>query len=136
MTVTINAVRVLNRVHLSESDDISHEQTEEFIADVLVYVEGELNVTIGELSGDAGEMSIEVNKIYADLITNLSALYCLAHVTGGSCAGRDCQIGALNPQAIAKGVSIDLLKNFIDTRIRRLKPIALGIGEDTSGLGT
>lgn len=134
MVVTINADIVLGRVHLSTTDPITKEQVEDFIADVLVFVEEELGVTIGELSGDAGSKTIDVNKTYSALIKNLSGLYCLAHVTGGSCAGRDCQIGALNPEAIARGVSPNFLQAQVDRDIDRKKPIAFIVGEDTTAI--
>lgn len=132
MVVTIDADRVLDRVNLDEADGISKEEVETLIADVLVEIERELDITLGELSGDVGSMSLDVNKIYAPVITNLSALYVLAHITGGSAAGTECQIGALNPQAVAKATSVDFLQAQVAREIEHLKPIPFIIGEADS----
>ena len=98
-TQTIDAQSILDRLNLTESD-ISKVKVEPLIDDAIAAVENECNVAIGELSGDAGSKSIVVDKKYAPVIKDLSAIYVLCHISGGTATGMTFNMGSLDADVL------------------------------------
>ena len=132
--VTIDAERVLNRINLTDKE-IPKAKVETLIDDAITTIENELGVTIGELSGDAGSKSISVDKKYAPVITNLSAIYCICFATGGSAVGLTFNVGDVNISADSNVPPLDILWREVERALGRdgdggLEEIAMIIATD------
>ena len=120
-TVTVNSTRVLNRVNLS-TNDIAATKVEDFIDDAIATIENETGHSIGELEGEeAGEKSIDVDKKFASVVTDLAAIYCIAYVTGGSASGLSFTIGDIRVDALERAAPIQILIREVQRNMRALK---------------
>lgn len=121
-TETINAQVILDRLNLTESE-ITKAKTEPLIDDAITTVENELDVTIGELSGEAGSKSITVDKKYAPVIKDLSAIYLLCTVSGGSATGLTFEVGELKADVLNRAPQLTILEKRVEAALEVLKVI-------------
>lgn len=131
VNVTINATRVLDRLKLTTTE-IPADKVEVFIDDAITAIEQETGATLGELAGDAGSKSLEVLKKYAPVITNLSAIYCICYMTGGSAVGLSYSVGGLSVSVLSGAPPLSVLEREVQKSLNQLKDIAFVIGEDTN----
>lgn len=124
-TQTINAQNILDRLNLTESD-ITKIMVEPLIDDAIATVENECNVTIGELSGVAGSKSITVDKKYAPVIKDLSAIYVLCHISGGTATGMTFKMGNLEADVLDRIPQLTILEKRVEAAIERLRTPYLG----------
>lgn len=86
--------RVRNRVNLSSSD-ISDAKVTKFIVDAEVEVELETGLEIDYTNCSQAE---------AACLTDLTALYCLAYITGRSSSGTSFNLGDLSVKEVTGGI--------------------------------
>jgi len=86
--------RVRNRVNLSSSD-IGDSIVTEFIVDACAEIMLETGRTIDYQNCD---------QVEASCITDLAALYCLTHLTGGSTSGTSFTLGDLSVREVTGNV--------------------------------
>lgn len=120
VNVTVDAQRVLDRLQLTESD-IAKMKVETLLDDAIATVENECDVTIGELSGSAGSKSLDVDKKYAPVITDLAAIYVLCYVSGGSATGMTFTAGSLNADVLDRVPQLAILEKRVLAGIERLR---------------
>jgi hypothetical protein len=91
---SVSPDRVRDRINLSSSD-IPDSKVTEFILDAEAEVELETGLDIDYNSCTQAE---------AACITDLAALYCLAHITGGSASGTSFTLGDLSVKEVTGGI--------------------------------
>lgn len=136
---TIDAPVVLNTLHLAEDgSDIPLAQVERFIDRAIATVENFLGVTIGEMSGDEGEQSIDVDKKYEPVIVALAAIHCVCYMTGGSAVGLNFSLGDVSVSVLSRAPPLYVLETQVTEELKALKSgegdIAFVVGHDVSGL--
>ena len=113
--VTPDSVR--NRIKLSSSD-IDDPKVIEFIKDATAEI---------ELETDRAIDNTNCSKAEAAAIRDLAAIYCLAHITGGSAAGLNFSIGSLRADAVSNAPPLSILQGRVERLIEKLKRPYLGI---------
>lgn len=136
---TIDAPVVLNSIHLAvNGSDVPLAQVERFIDRAIVTIENYLDVTIGEMSGNEGEKTIDVDKKYEAVIVVLAAIHCICYLSGGSAVGFNFSLGDISVSQMSKAPPLDVLHAQLTEALEALKKkvgeIAFIVGQDTSGL--
>ena len=110
--------RVRHRVKLSSSD-IDDTKVTELIKDAEAAIEEETNRSIDYTDCTQAE---------AAAITNLAAIYCLVHVSGGSASGLSYKIGSLSvsESGTALGGKAETLYRELERIINRLRQPYVG----------
>lgn len=134
---TINAQLVLNALHLAvDGSNIPLAQVEQFIDRAIATVENELNVTLGEMSGDEGSKTINVDKKYEPVIVTLAAIHCVCYMTSGSAVGLNFSLGDINVSVLSNAPPLSTLENQLILGLeglkRRASDIPFVVGEAES----
>ena len=114
----VTADRVRDRVKLSDTD-ISDAKVTEFIKDAEAAIEEETGLSIDYTDCMQSE---------AAAITNLAAIYCLVHVSGGSTSGLSYQIGSLSvsESGTALGGKAETLYRELERLLSKLRQPYVG----------
>jgi len=118
--VTINATTVLEAINLTVAE-ITAIKVEKYIDRAISTIENATGHSIGELTGDAGTKSISVDKKFDAAIVDLSAIYCIVHMTGGKAVGLSFSLGDVRVDALERTPPIQLLNAEVRRNIEALK---------------
>ena len=109
--VKVNAERVRNRLNLLSSD-IDDSRILEFIEDAVAEIELQTGRIIDLEDCEPAE---------AAAVTDLAAIYCICHLTGGSAVGLNFSVGNLSVSGLANAPSLSILENRVRKLIEKLR---------------
>ena len=113
--VKVTPERVRSRLNISE-EEIEDEKLTEFIADAAA----EIGLQIGK------EINYEdCSQIEAAAITDLAAIYCICHLTGGKAVGLSFNVGNLQVSSLANAPSLSILEKRINQLLEQLREKSL-----------
>ncbi|RLI20534.1 hypothetical protein DRO54_06060 [Candidatus Bathyarchaeota archaeon] len=109
--VKVTPERVRARLSLGE-EDVDDEKLADFIADAAA----ELSLQIGR------EINYEdCSQVEAAAITDLAAIYCICHLTGGKAVGLSFNLGNLQVSSLANAPSLSILEDRVKQLIEKLR---------------
>ena len=109
--VNVTADLVRDRLNLTV-DDIEDEKVMKMIEDATATIELETGLTIDYTSCSEAE---------AAAIKNLTAIYLLCYLSGGSAAGLNFSVGDLRVDALSNSPGVDILYREVERLILRLR---------------
>ena len=113
--VKVTPERVRARLNLSQ-EDIEDEKLAEFIADAAA----EVSLQIGR------EINYEdCSQIEAATITDLAAIYCICHLTGGKAVGLSFNVGNLQVNSLVNAPSLSILEERVKELVEQLREKSL-----------
>jgi len=113
--VKVTPERVRSRLNISE-EEIEDEKLAEFIADAAA----EIGLQIGK------EINYEdCSQIEAAAITDLAAIYCICHLTGGEAVGLSFNVGNLQVSSLANAPSLSILEERVKRAVKQLREKSL-----------
>jgi len=113
--VKVTPERVRSRLNISE-EEIEDEKLAEFIADAAA----EISLQIGK------EINYEdCSQIEAAAITDLAAIYCICHLTGGKTVGLSFNVGNLQVSSLANAPSLSILEERVKKAVKQLREKSL-----------
>ena len=113
--VKVTPERVRSRLNISE-EEIEDEKLTEFIADAAA----EIGLQIGK------EINYEdCSQIEAAAITDLAAIYCICHLTGGKAVGLSFNVGNLQVNSLANAPSLSILEKRVKQLLEQLREKSL-----------
>ena len=113
--VKVTPERVRARLNLSQ-EDIEDEKLAEFIADATA----EVSLQIGR------EINYEdCSQIEAAAITDLAAIYCICHLTGGKAVGLSFNVGNLQVNSLVNAPSLSILEERVKELVEQLREKSL-----------
>jgi len=113
--VKVTPERVRSRLNISE-EEIEDEKLIEFIADAAA----EVGLQIGK------EINYEdCSQIEAAAITDLAAIYCICHLTGGKAVGLSFNVGNLQVNSLANAPSLSILEKRVKQLLEQLREKSL-----------
>jgi len=113
--VKVTPERVRSRLNISE-EEIEDEKLAEFIADAAA----EIGLQVGK------EVNYEdCSQIEAAAITDLAAIYCICHLTGGKAVGLSFNVGNLQVSSLANAPSLSILEKRVKQLLEQLREKSL-----------
>ena len=113
--VKVTPERVRSRLNISQ-EEIEDEKLAEFIADAAA----EIGLQIGK------EINYEdCSQIEAAAITDLAAIYCICHLTGGKAVGLSFNVGNLQVSSLANAPSLSILEERVKQLLEQLREKSL-----------
>jgi len=113
--VKVTPERVRARLGLGE-EDVDDEKLADFIADAAA----ELGLQTGR------EINYEdCSQVEAAAITDLAAIYCICHLTGGKAVGLSFNVGNLQVSSLANAPSLSILEERVKRAVKQLREKSL-----------
>lgn len=109
--VNVTADLVRDRLNLT-ADDVEDEKVMKMVEDAAATVELETGLSIDYTSCSEAE---------ATVIKNLTAIYLLCYLSGGSAAGLNFSVGDLRVDALNNSPSVEILYREVERLIQRLR---------------
>ncbi len=113
--VKVAPERVRERLNISQ-EEVEDEKLADFIEDAAA----EISLQIGR------EINYEdCSQVEAAAITDLAAIYCICHLTGGKAVGLNFNVGNIQVSSLADSPSLSILEKRVKEIIERLREKSL-----------